>query len=67
MPSPMGGFGMPPGMGIGAPMMGGGMPGLPPELTMMMPHLENIQQMEKTQLDGLLMQLLQMVGPDIAG
>ena len=36
-------------------------------MMMIMPHLDNIQQMEKSQLDGLLMSLLQMVGPDIAG
>lgn len=44
-------------------MLGAG--GIPPE-QMMVPHLENIQQMDQGQLEGVLMQLLQMVGPDIA-
>jgi hypothetical protein len=64
-----GGF-VPPMMGMPNPlamMMGGGMSGgTSPDQMMMMPHLENIQQMDKTQLDGLLMTLLQMVGPEIA-
>ena len=55
---------------------GGGQPGpqipaispqVQDQMMMIMPHLDNIQQMEKSQLDGLLMSLLQMVGPDIAG
>ena len=33
---------------------------------MMIPHLENIQHMDQGQLEGVLMSLLQMVGPDIA-
>ena len=67
---PGGGGGFAPQMGMGMPnplaMMMGGAGGISPEQMMMMPHMANIQEMEKTQLDGLLMQLLQMVGPDIA-
>jgi hypothetical protein len=37
------------------------------QMNMIMPHIGNIQQMEQAQLDGLLMSLLQMVGPEIAG
>lgn len=44
-------------------LMGGG--GIAPD-QMMIPHLENIQQMDKSQLDGLLMSLLQIVGPEIS-
>jgi hypothetical protein len=31
----------------------------------MIPHMDNIQQMDKGQLEGLLMQLVQMCGPDV--
>ena len=60
----------------GGGQYGGGQPGpqipaispqVQDQMMMIMPHLDNIQQMEKSQLDGLLMSLLQMVGPDIAG
>lgn len=38
-----------------------------PNLNMMMPmipHMENLQQMDKTHLEGLLLQLVEMIGPD---
>lgn len=30
----------------------------------MIPHMDNLQQMDKTQLEGLLLQMVQMLGPD---
>lgn len=49
------------------PMMGSATPGGPgaPNLNMIMPHLENLQQMDQTNLDSILFSLISMVGPDV--
>lgn len=43
---------------------GRGYPNQRPHMAAMIPHIENLQQMDDVALGGLLLQLVQMVGPD---